>query len=273
MSHAKFAAAFFEEFDALCDLMEKDGQADPDFTSEKRAAFGFIMANLEDDDDYAFMDKMASDALTPLEKIAIRGTLGRWMIGAGARMAGRGTKMVAKSMKPSKSFAARFTRKGWSPQRIQSVWTGYQKAGPKGWMRMRRATAPAFAGPAAAAASRGTAGRHAIQKVRGTSLDKMIAGTEGGGSLKYMAQREKATRAARARARRTAAKQKRVGKTTRDRAAAGAKKGKGEGNGKADRKAEGLWPSVKSGLLWGGGFGAAQRVLAPEEEPEYVLGN
>jgi hypothetical protein len=284
MSHAIFAAAYLEEFDGLCDYMEKAGSGDPDFTSEKRAAFGLIMANIEDDDDYAFMDKMADAELTSLEKVAIRAQLGRYLLGRGAAQAARGArstargqKMLEKAYKPTASFSRRFQQKGWSPERIQSVYRGYKTMGPRGWMRMRRATSPAFAGPSAAGgAAAAAAGKaHPISRMPWTGLEKLKAGKDIG--MAGMATQELKRRASRDAARKAARRQAQVGKTTRQRAAAGAGKGKGKGKGKAgangDAEGKGIWPSVKSGLLWGGGFGAAQRVLAPEEGPEYVLGS
>lgn len=41
----------------------------------------------------------------------------------------------------------------------------------------------------------------------------------------------------------------------------------------AAKAMNGMWPSVKSGLLWGGGFGAGQRIMAPAEQPQVILGN
>ncbi len=33
-----------------------------------------------------------------------------------------------------------------------------------------------------------------------------------------------------------------------------------------------FWKSVKSGLIWGGGFGLGSRLLGPAEQPQVVLG-
>jgi hypothetical protein len=33
-----------------------------------------------------------------------------------------------------------------------------------------------------------------------------------------------------------------------------------------------VWPHLKSGLLWGGGFGLGQRLLAPSQEPQVMYG-
>ncbi len=267
MSHAIFAAAYLEELDGLCDELEKLGSGDPDFTSEKRAAFGYVMSQIEDDEDYAFIDKMASDELSPLEKIAIRAQLGKILAGVGARASRAGAALQRGAKAPSKAFTRRFTQKGWKPQRTQAVHSSYQKLGPRGWMRMRRATAPAFAGPSAAAgaAARGGAA-HPISRMKWTGLEKMKGHKDIG--LASMAGQEIKRRAQREAARKAGGKAKQVGKATASRARAGAEKGK-KGKGK---NGEGVWPSIRSGLMWGGGFGLGQRVLAPEEGPEYILG-
>lgn len=262
MSHAIFASAYLEELDGLCDELEKLGSGDPDFTSEKRAAFGFIMSQIEDDEDYAFLDKMASDALSPMEKVAIKAQLGRFLAGAGARASRAGAALQRGAKAPSKAFAKRFTQKGWSPKRIQSTWSGYQKLGPRGWSRMRRATAPAFLGPSAAAKAK----PHPISRMKWTGLEKLKGHKDVG--MASMARQEIKRRAQRDAARKAGRKGKLVGAATSSRASAGAGKGKGKAG-----KGEGLWPSVRSGLMWGGGFGLGQRVLAPEEGPEYILGN
>jgi hypothetical protein len=284
----KFASAYFEEFDRLCDFAEADGNIDPAFTREKRAAFGYLLGAV-DQEDLGFLDKLAWAELGPIHKVAIMSGLGkdagalsaigkvfqvggRLLSGPGRGLSALGGKLTGIAGRPSGGFAQHFARKGMNPEQIQGAWGKYKELGMEGWLRARRAVMPAFAGPRAAGAATPAAAAampaHPISRMKGFSLSKMTGSKDPG--LKYMAQSEIKRRTT-ANAASAAA---RAGKRRKALAAAKptltkVKGGKVEGEAAAEK---GLWPSVKGGLTWGAGFGLAQRALAPDEPEEVMIG-
>lgn len=244
--------AYYDELDTLFKLAELDGTLDEDFSMEKRAMFD-ALSDAIGEEGLEVLDKVAMEQVPELalfEKDAQYGAIAKLLGGvgrllkpvgrAGAKLTELGGRAAARGKMAPRGFMKAMGRRGMSPQRAQVAWRGYQKMGPVGYARSRRLLAPARAAAPAEFATRGLMSAGEARRA-GQSM-RML---RGGGA------RAAAGKGARKAAPRAPAAPSRA---------------------QAAKAMGGLWPSVKSGLLWGGGFGLGQRVLAPAEQPQVVLG-